>query len=580
MIPTPVAPEPSSPSRERASRLVEDLLDALVRDGEAAAAAVARARDVAALENQRADVVLTRLGLVSEEAVCRRWAALLSLPVLEDRALEEAVADLDGLDPGYLEARGALPIADPAGGLRLVLADPLDRAAVAAVAFARQRAVEPVLAAPSAVRAALERALRASEAPAGADPDSLALDLDRLRDLASDAPVVLWVNGLLEGALAAGASDVHLDPGEGVLAVRYRVDGVLREVDPPPGPVRAAVVPRLKIMARLDIAEQRRPQDGRAQMTLRGRRVDLRVATAPTPHGESMVIRVLDSRQGTLTLDRLGYAEDVERRIRDLARKPSGMLLVTGPTGSGKTTTLYALLGLLNSRGRKLITVEDPVEYSLAGVAQIQANAEIGLGFATVLRSVLRHNPDIVMVGEIRDVETARMAVEAALTGHPILSTLHTNSAAGAITRLREMGIAPYLLAAVISGVVAQRLVRRLCDACAERAPLDAGLAARLGAPEGAAIRRPVGCRGCQGSGFRGRVAVAEALVAGPAVRRLILDGAAEPAIAAAAAEAGMVPLARDAAAKALAGLVAVDDVLPLLADAAAGAAGPEREGA
>ncbi|MFV0474128.1 MAG: GspE/PulE family protein, partial [Pikeienuella sp.] len=368
--------------------------------------------------------------------------------------------------------------------------------------------------------------------------------------------VVRIVNLLIRRAAELGASDIHLEAFERRLRLRYRVDGVLQEADAPPAELRAAIVSRIKIMARLDIAENRLPQDGRVKTAALGRPLDLRVATTPTLHGEGVVIRLLDRAGLVLDFDALGVDETARAALFPLIGRSNGVLLVTGPTGSGKTTTLYAMLERLNLTERKIVTVEDPVEYQLEGVNQIQARPQIGLGFAEALRSILRQDPDVIMIGEIRDLETARIAVQAALTGHLVLATLHTNSAAAAINRLRDMGIADYLLAATVIGGVAQRLLRRLCPDCAEPDPAPAVEAGISGA-----FRRPVGCASCAGAGYRGRVAALEVLTADDALRRLILDGADEMTIEAAAERGGMRTLRAHALQRAAAGETSLAEV-------------------
>src|SRR5439155_16265504 len=291
-------------------------------------------------------------------------------------------------------------------------------------------------------------------------------DVERLKDLASEAPVIRLVNQLIARAVETRASDVHLEPFSDRLRVRYRYDGVLHEVEAPPAGLHAAVVSRIKIMARLDIAERRLPQDGRIRLTVRGHEIDFRVSTVPSLHGESVVLRVLDRSAVDLDYAKLGLPDDIIQGLQDALNLPNGMVLVTGPTGSGKTTTLYTGLLQLNSVARNIITVEDPIEYQLAGINQIQVKPQIGLDFVNLLRSILRQDPNVIMIGEIRDLATAEIAVQAALTGHLVLSTLHTNSAAATVTRLRDMGVEDYLIAATLKGVLAQRLVRRLCPSC------------------------------------------------------------------------------------------------------------------
>ena len=353
-----------------------------------------------------------------------------------------------------------------------------------------------------------------------------------LLDSADDAPVIRLINGMLAEAVRLGVSDIHIEPYESGLVVRMRVDGLLKETLRMPPHVAPVVVSRIKVMARLDIAERRVPQDGRIAITLGGRLLDVRVSTLPSRAGERVVLRLLDKEQAGLKLERTGLSGAAEDILREALAEPNGIILVTGPTGSGKTTTLYAALALLNDGSRNILTVEDPVEYAIDGVGQTQVNAKVGMTFATGLRAILRQDPDVVMVGEIRDRETAEIAVQASLTGHLVLSTVHTNDAVGAITRMRDMKVEPFLLASTLRAVVAQRLVRRLCPECREAVPADYGVAALLGITTGSIVYRPVGCSACKGTGFAGRTGVFEAVRVDTAVRRLINEGADEAAIA------------------------------------------------
>ena len=350
----------------------------------------------------------------------------------------------------------------------LAVADPLDPFTQAAVAAATGRRVRLEVAVPIELEAALNRLYpEGDRAIAGAESDApLEDDAERLKDLASEAPVIRLVNLLITRAVETQASDIHIEPFEDRLRVRYRYDGVLHEAEAPPRHLAAAITSRIKIMARLDIAERRMPQDGRIKMAVRGQDVDFRVSTIPSLHGETVVLRILDRTAVVFDYARLGLSPAVIRKLGSALELPNGIVLVTGPTGSGKTTTLYTGLLALNAVTRKIVTVEDPIEYQLQGINQIQVRAQIGLTFASLLRSILRQDPDVIMVGEIRDGETAQIAVQAALTGHLVLSTLHTNSAAAAVTRLRDMGVEDYLLTAVLRGIMAQRLVRRLCPDC------------------------------------------------------------------------------------------------------------------
>jgi len=354
-----------------------------------------------------------------------------------------------------------------------------------------------------------------------------------LLDSADEAPVIRLINGLIAEAAREGVSDIHIEPYESALVVRMRSDGQLRERHRLPASVAAMVVSRVKVMARLDIAERRLPQDGRIGLALAGKSLDVRVSTLPSRAGERVVLRLLDKDNAGIGLEALGMPAALEAELRAALAEPNGMVLVTGPTGSGKTTSLYAGLKLLNDGSRNILTIEDPVEYAVEGVGQTQVNAKVGLSFAAGLRAILRQDPDVVMVGEIRDAETAQIAVQAALTGHLVLTSVHTNDAAGAITRLRDFGVEPFLIASVLRAVAAQRLVRRLCSECAEAEVLDAARAALMGMAAGEGAYRAAGCDACGGTGWRGRIGVFEIVRVGDRVRRLIVEGGDEAAIAA-----------------------------------------------
>jgi general secretion pathway protein E len=365
------------------------------------------------------------------------------------------------------------------------------------------------------------------------DLNSVAQSLGEPEDLLEtedDAPIIRLINALLTEAVKENASDIHVEPFENRLSVRFRVDGVLREVLEPPRVLAPLITSRIKVMARLDIAEKRLPQDGRISLRVAGRAVDVRVSTLPSGHGERVVMRLLDKQAGRLDLAQLGMDPQVHEAVNELTQRPHGILLVTGPTGSGKTTTLYAILTRLNDRCRNILTVEDPIEYYLDGIGQTQVNTKVDMSFARGLRAILRQDPDVVMVGEIRDLETVRIAVQASLTGHLVLSTLHTNTAVGAVTRLRDMGVEPFLLSSSLQGILAQRLVRLLCDHCKQPYRADAGECRLLGVAEDAAptLYRAVGCPHCNQLGFRGRTGIYELVVVDHTLRGLIHDGAGE----------------------------------------------------
>lgn len=375
--------------------------------------------------------------------------------------------------------------------------------------------------------------------------ESIDSDLDALADSAGatadlldsqdDAPIVRLINGLISEAIGQSASDIHIEPAEHAVLVRLRIDGIMREVLQAPARLRARLVSRIKVMARLDIAEKRLPQDGRISLTLGGRGVDVRVSTLPSRYGERVVMRLLDKDQGLRSLDALGMSDDLLAQFKASLQTPNGIVLVTGPTGSGKTTTLYAALNLLNDRTRNILTVEDPIEYAMDGVGQTQVNAKIGMTFAAGLRAILRQDPDIVMVGEIRDGETAQIAVQASLTGHLVFSTVHTNDAVAAITRLKDMGVEPYLLASTLRAIVAQRLVRRLCPLCKKPSiigPHEKALLRTIGA-EDATVYEGAGCPQCRGSGYVGRIGLYEFVAVDDEIRRQIHAGATEQELAA-----------------------------------------------
>ena len=376
------------------------------------------------------------------------------------------------------------------------------------------------------------------------DLEQLAAELNEPTDLleaADDAPIIRLLNALIAEAIRENASDIHIEPFEGRLGIRLRVDGVMREVMRPPSAVAPLIVSRIKVMAKLDIAEKRLPQDGRISLRIANRPVDVRVSTMPSGHGERVVLRLLDKRAGRLELEQLGMDTATTARIDKIIHLPHGIFLVTGPTGSGKTTTLYAALARLNDASRNVMTVEDPIEYFIDGIAQTQVNTRVDMSFARGLRAMLRQDPDVVMVGEIRDLETAQIAIQASLTGHMVFSTLHTNSAVGAVTRLRDMGTEPFLLASSLVGVLAQRLVRRLCPECRRARPLQAhdGRILGDGIDSGREIFEPVGCTACNGLGYRGRSAIYELFTLDSDARTLVHDGASEQDLEAHAARHG-----------------------------------------
>jgi general secretion pathway protein E len=546
-----------SPSTQDPGDLVAKLGASLVDSGAIDRRTLDRARRVAAETGARLDQVLTQLGLVSDRGLAEALAQLIAAPLVGTADYPDAPLFHDRLKPKFLRRVRALPIAAGDGRATLAMADPLDVFTRNAIGAALGRSVTVAVAVPIELEAALERLY--AELGEGSEADEVLNDLvadaepaeedaERLKDLASEAPVIRLVNQLIARAVETHASDVHLEPFPDRLRIRYRYDGVLHEVEPPPARLQAAVISRIKIMARLDIAERRLPQDGRIKLTVRGHEIDFRVSSIPSLHGEKVVLRILDRTAVEFDYAKLGLPSDIREGIERALDLPNGMVLVTGPTGSGKTTTLYTGLLKLNTVARNVVTVEDPIEYQLTGINQIQVKPQIGLNFANLLRSILRQDPDVIMIGEIRDLETVQIAVQAALTGHLVLSTIHTNSAAATMTRLRDMGLEDYLMTATLKAVLAQRLVRRLCPVCKTPDPAPSALIERLGlerlAPaEAITLFHPKGCPACRGTGYRGRRAIAELLVPNRAIDRLIFEGADDSAIERTAVEHGMRPI-------------------------------------
>jgi general secretion pathway protein E len=469
----------------------------------------------------------------------------------------------------FLRERRLFPFENRAGALRLAIAAPTEDETVRAVELALRRAVAITVATSDDIDAALATTLEGEKSSAAATADAAVAEdnLDDLRDLARGAPVVRAIDELLRIAVEQRATDLHIEPFGNVLQVRIRVDGLLRNIPAPPMSMAKGILSRLKIMAGLNITERRMPQDGRARIVVGGAEIDLRIATMPTMHGESVVVRLLRKGAGLVALDKLGLAQRDEAVLRRTLQAPFGMIIVTGPTGSGKTTTLAASLAEINEPGRKILTIEDPVEYQIPGINQTQIHPAIGLTFAAALRSFLRQDPDVIMVGEMRDSETAHIGVHAALTGHLVLTTLHTNTAAGAITRLIDMEVESFLLASCVRALVGQRLVRVLCDNCKEPHRLSAADVAQdpryaaLSLAEGDTIFRPKGCDWCGLSGFRGRKGVFEVIEVTPAVRRAIGPKTDATALEEVARAEGMITMTQDGVAKCRSGMTTVDEI-------------------
>ena len=522
---------------------------------------------------ERLERLLLDLGFISEEDLLPLLATYLGVETVARREFPAAPVPLGNLNVKFLKHAKVMPLAQTNGTLRVAMADPADYYTIQALQVATGLAIEPRLARERDILEGLDTAYgnggggdASASVSAEADVEYLSddeEDVNHLRDLASEAPVIRLVNLLINRAVEQRSSDIHIEPFENELKVRYRIDGVLHDVETPARRLQAAIVSRIKIMAKLNIAERRLPQDGRIKLRLMGKEVDLRVSTLPTLYGESVVLRILDRSSIVVNLDSLGFPEDTLSQFNRLITKPYGMILVTGPTGSGKTTTLYGALDKINSPDKKIITIEDPVEYQLFGVNQIHVKPQIGLTFANGLRSIVRQDPDVIMVGEIRDFETAEIAIQAALTGHLVFSTLHTNDAAGAVSRLLEMGVEDYLLASSLLGVLAQRLIRRVCMKC--RRPAEMAVEAMRELANGdAAVRvyEGAGCEDCAHTGYRGRSGIFEFLLVNDAVRQLILKRSSADAIKETAVGLGMRTLRDDGWAKVRGGSTTVAEVV------------------
>jgi general secretion pathway protein E len=522
--------------------------------------------------------LLVRLGLVSERDHAETSAEVLGLPLVSTKDLPDMPPEGVNLSLKFMKQFAAVAVGESEAHVAVLLADPHDRYTLDAIRLASGRDVRPLVGLRSEIsdlierwhgqgRSAMGAIVETAEGESG-DID----DVEHLRDLASEAPVIRLVNLIIQRAVELRASDIHIEPFENRLKVRYRIDGVLEEGESPPANLTAAVISRVKIMAKLNIAERRLPQDGRIMIRVQGKELDLSVSTVPTAHGESVVMRLLDRETVVFDFKKLGFSDEFLPRFEHVLQQPHGIMLVTGPTGSGKTTTLYTALSKLNTPDVKIITVEDPVEYQIEGINQIQAKPQIGLDFAHALRSIVRQDPDIIMIGEMRDLETCKIAIQSALTGHLVLSTLHTNNAAGGITRLLEMGVEDYLLTSTINGILAQRLVRRLEPTHAERYEASPEEIEKFGLrrlqPEGTIhLYRPRGSA-LAPSGYLGRTTIMEFLVMNDEMRRAVMRHAGMGELEQLARQAGMRTMYEDGIVKALAGLTTIEEVLRVTEDA------------
>ncbi|ALC15363.1 type II secretion system protein GspE [Desulfuromonas soudanensis] len=518
--------------------------------------------------------ILLETRTISAETLAQALAGQQGLPYMATIPPESGAGLLDLFPINFAKEYRIYPVQRDEGRLLVAVADPLDSRPLNDLATLTGEPVEICVATPEEILRAINRGYEhhAGEAQEFVEDIGGGVNLVKnlepadLLDASDEAPVIRFVNSLITQGYKERASDIHIEPFEAVLIVRYRIDGILYEVLRPPPKAMASIISRIKIMANLNIAEKRLPQDGRFRVRIAGKDVDVRVSTLPTAFGERVVLRLLDKASNVLTLEEIGMADDLLRQVNAMITKSHGIFLVTGPTGSGKTTTLYAALSRLNSREKNIITVEDPIEYQLAGVGQIQVNTKIDLTFANGLRSILRQDPDIIMVGEIRDRETAEIAVQSALTGHMVFSTLHTNDAAGALTRLVEMGIEPFLAASSIVGILAQRLVRKICPDCRESYTPTPELLEEMGltsvVPEGATFYRGAGCPRCMDIGYRGRGGIYEILPVDEKIRDLLLQNRDSMTIRNAAVARGMKTLRDSGISMALRGETTIEEVV------------------
>jgi general secretion pathway protein E len=544
----------------------ESVLQRLVEQNLVEASAVARAEVVAVRTRQPVEQVLNQLGTLSDDDLVEAYAAVCGCAVWEPSQAPVAIALEDvGVSADFLRRGRILPVRREGASLVCASCDPLDDESLAGLLFATGAEITILAARPSDWTREFERAFGAPRQIA-TKPDERRLEreIDIVADRSTEGAGSRLVAAAFEAAIAAGASDIHFEPTRHDLRIRLRVDGRLVDHQTVSADLAAPTVSRVKVIANLNLGERRLPQDGRTTFVVQGKQVDVRVATSPTVFGESAVLRILDRSSVPLDLEKLGLNRDVLGVLGRASHTAHGLFLVTGPTGSGKTTTLYALLQTFVGSGKKVLSVEDPVEYHFDHVSQTQVAAQLGLTFAAALRSFLRQDPDVILVGEIRDPETAAVAVQAAMTGHLVLASVHANDALAVLPRLRDMGVEPYQLAAGFRGAVAQRLVRRLCGRCAaEATPNEAErlFAEALGRDLPETLRHPVGCTYCRRSGFKGRVPISEAFLAGEAMLRAVADRAPAAEIAALARDAGLQGMALNGFALALAGATTLEEV-------------------
>ena len=517
-------------------------------------------------------VLITRMGLVSDADIALVYEEVLGIPIVRQDAFPKENIAAELMSERFLKEQKVMPLAIDDNHISIAMSDPTDMETQAAIEMACDREINLRIGVASEIETSIDQICGERTSQMDQILDDVTLEeisdeeVDHLKDMASEAPVIRLVNLLIQRAVDQHASDIHIEPFEGQLKVRYRVDGVLQEVESPAKQFAAAIISRIKIMAKLDIAERRLPQDGRVRTRMQGVEFDMRVSTIPTMHGESVVIRLLNQESVVLNFDALGFSSEIRHDLEEVLRMPHGMVLITGPTGSGKTTTLYTALNMLNEPNRKIITVEDPIEYQLEGINQIQAKSSIGLTFASALRSIVRQDPDVIMVGEMRDLETAEICVKSALTGHLVLSTLHTNDAASSVTRLIEMRVEDYLLTSTLNAVLAQRLVRVLCDHCkhAVDAPekfIQDCQNNNISINSDAKIYVAKGCSECGGTGYAGRTCIVELLILNDEIKKKILAKADAIELQASAIQSGMKTMHQDGLFKVLQGITTLEEV-------------------
>lgn len=521
--------------------------------------------------------ILSTLAKLAEKDIIAFYAHALELDILDQNALM-ALPISNSVNIRFLHHHNVLAFDTADGNIKLVTTKPYDSYPFKAISLATEKKIIMSLSSSDSISFVLHKITEdstsiqeLSEQITSEELDDEEDDIDRLKSLASGAPIVRLVDLLIIKALELRASDIHIEPFEKKLRVRYRIDGALREIDSPPLNSRAAIISRIKIMARLDISERRVPQDGRIQMNAKGHQLDLRISTIPSLFGESVVLRILDKEQLNLDFEKLGFGKKNINKLMPLIKQPHGIILVTGPTGSGKTTTLYTALSDLNSPNKKIMTVEDPIEYQLDGIMQMQVNPNIGLGFSNALRALVRQDPDILMIGEMRDYETASIAIQSALTGHLVLSTLHTNDAGSAITRLMDMGVKDYLITSTVTCVVAQRLVKTLCKSCMKSVTPLPELFAEFKLDQyndpAPVFFEPVGCSECDNLGYKGRSVILEQMVMDDSLRTKILAHVDGTSLQAQAISSGMRTMREDGIEKALAGITSLHEVISATQD-------------